>query len=139
MCEEDQSGQPQAKPTLIDENQCEEAQGKPIITYDDFAKLDLRVATIIEAENHPNADKLICLKIDLGGEQRQIIAGLRGHYEPAELIGKQIVVVANLAPRKMRGLESAGMLLAAHSQDESADTLLIITPEKPAKPGSEVS
>ena len=118
---------------------CEEKQGKAIITYDDFANLDLRVARIIEAENHPNADKLICLKIDLGTEQRQIIAGIRGHYAPAELIGKQIVVVANLAPRTMRGLESQGMLLAAHAQNESASSLVLITPEKPIAPGSEVS
>ena len=94
---------------------------KPTITYEDFAKLDLRVATIVQAENHPNADKLICLQIDLGTEQRQIIAGIRGHYEPTDLVGKQIVVVANLAPRKMRGLESQGMLLAAHSENESSN------------------
>ena len=115
------------------------SEDKPTITYDDFAKLDLRIATVIEAENHPNADKLICLKIDLGPEQRQIIAGIRGHYSPAELVGKQIVVVANLAPRTMRGLESQGMLLAAHSQNDSGSSLVLITPEKPATPGSEVS
>ncbi len=115
------------------------SEPKPTITYDDFAKLGLRVAEIIEAENHPNADKLICLKIDLGTEQRQIIAGIRGTYEPAELIGKQIVVVANLAPRKMRGLESQGMLLAAHAQNESATSLVLITTEKPITPGAEVS
>ena len=115
------------------------SENKPVISYEDFAKLDLRVAKIIEAENHPNADKLICLKIDLGSEQRQIIAGLRGHYEPAELIGKQIVIVANLAPRTMRGLESQGMLLAAHSQNDLATSLVLITPEKPATLGSEVS
>ena len=57
---------------------------KPLISYEDFVKLDLRVAKVLEASNHPNADKLICLKIDLGNEHRQIIAGLRGHYEPAE-------------------------------------------------------
>ncbi len=115
------------------------SEDKPTITFDDFAKLDLRVAKIIEAENHPNANKLICLKIDLGSEERQIIAGIRGHYEPAELIGKQIVVVANLAPRTMRGLESQGMLLAAHAQNESASSLVLITPEKPTTPGAEVS
>ena len=115
------------------------SENKPTITFDDFAKLDLRIAKVIEAENHPNADKLICLKIDLGTEQRQIIAGLRGHYAPAELIGKQIVVVANLAPRKMRGLESQGMLLAAHSQNESATSLVLIIPEKPTTTGSPVS
>ena len=115
------------------------SQDKPVISYDDFVKLDLRVATIIEAENHPNADKLICLKIEMGNEERQIIAGIRGHYELGELIGKQIVVVANLAVRKMRGLESQGMLLAAHSENESGSLLVLIGPEKPARAGSEVS
>ena len=86
---------------------------KEIIQYDDFAKLDLRVGTVLEVSDHPNADKLIVMKVDLGDEQRQIIAGLRGHCSHEELLGSQIVVVANLAPRKMRGMESQGMLLAA--------------------------
>ena len=124
---------------MCEENQGEETQGKEIISYDELAKLDLRVAKVIEAENHPNADKLICLKIDLGGEERQIIAGVRGYYEPGELVGKQIVVVANLAPRKMRGLESQGMLLAGHSEDESGSSLVLISPERPIGPGAEVS
>ena len=114
-------------------------ENKATITYDDFCKLDLRVAKVIEAENHPNADKLICLKIDLGSEQRQIIAGLRGYYEPSELIGREIVVVANLAPRKMRGLESHGMLLAAGSESEGERTLVILTTEKPIGAGAAVS
>ncbi len=139
MCEDKQSDERQAEPTVSEESQCEEPQGKAIISYDDFTKLDLRVAKIIEAENHPNADKLICLKVDLGSEQRQIIAGIRGHYEPDELIGKQIVVVANLAPRKMRGLESAGMLLAGQLEEESGNSLVLITTDKMATPGSEVS
>jgi len=75
------------------------AQDKPTITYEDFAKLDLRVAKVLEATDHPNADKLICLKIDLGDQQRQIIAGLKGYYQAEELVGKNIVVIANLAPR----------------------------------------
>ena len=112
---------------------------KPIIGYEDFAKLDLRVAKVMEAENHPNADKLICLKIDLGGEERQIIAGLRGYYEPSELVGKEIVVVANLAPRKMRGLESHGMLLAASKEDGGKMSLVILTTEKDIGAGTEVS
>ena len=111
------------------------SEHKPTITFDDFAKLDLRVAKVIEAENHPNADKLICLKIDLGSEQRQIIAGIRGHYEPSELLGKQIVVVTNLAPRKMRGLESQGMLLAAVDGDQCT----ISSVEKAARPGARIS
>ena len=114
-------------------------EDKPMITYDDFCKLDLRVAKVIEAENHPNADKLICLKIDLGSEQREIIAGLRGYYEPSELVGKEIVVVANLAPRKMRGLESHGMLLAASTESEQGKSLILLTTEKDIGAGAEVS
>jgi tRNA-binding protein len=70
------------------------------INYDDFAKLDLRVATVLDCKPHSNADKLLVLQIDLGGEKRQICAGLRQHCAPEQLIGKQIVVVANLAPRR---------------------------------------
>src|SRR6266513_5681259 len=83
------------------------------INYDDFAKLDLRIATVIECKPHDNADKLLVLQIDLGGEKRQICAGLRQHSAPEQLVGKQIVVVANLEPRQMRGQISQGMLLAA--------------------------
>ena len=68
-----------------------------VIQYDDFAKLELRVATVLECKPHPNADKLLVLQIDLGTEKRQICAGLRQHYQPEQLVGKQIVVVANLA------------------------------------------
>jgi methionyl-tRNA synthetase len=83
------------------------------ITIDDFAKVELRVAQILVAERVPKADKLLRLEIDLGYEKRQILAGIAQYYEPEKLIGRKIVVVANLAPRKMRGLESNGMLLAA--------------------------
>ncbi len=114
-------------------------ENKATISYEDFCKLDLRVAKVIEAENHPNADKLICLKIDLGSEQREIIAGLRGYYEPSELVGKEIVVVANLAPRKMRGLESHGMLLAASTESEQGKSLILLTTEKDIGAGAEVS
>ena len=107
------------------------------ITFDDFLKVDLRVATIKQAEAHPNADKLIVLQVDLGGEQRQVIAGLRRYYEPEQLLGKQLVVVTNLAPRMMRGLESQGMLLAASTADDSQ--VVILTPEKPLPPGSTIS
>jgi len=102
---------------------------KETIAFDDFLKLDLRVARIIEAEDHPNADKLIVLKIDLGNETRRIVAGLKGHYEPGELAGRNIVVVANLEPRKMRGIESQGMLLAATSEDKSRIVLLTVDEE----------
>lgn len=108
-----------------------------VIQYDDFAKLDLRVGTITQAGPHPNADKLLVLQVDLGTEQRQIIAGIRGYYEAEALVGRQIVVVANLAPRAMRGLESQGMLLAASNADRSA--VIFVTPEKPIEAGSKVS
>ena len=111
--------------------------GKPEITYDDFCKLDLRVATIVEVAEHPNADKLLVLQVDLGGERRQILAGIKAHYSPEALLGRQIVVVTNLAPRKMRGLESKGMLLAASVGDD--EDVVIVSPAKEVPPGSGVS
>jgi methionyl-tRNA synthetase len=83
------------------------------INIDDFAKVDLRVAQILVAERVPKADKLLRLEVDLGYEKRQILAGIAQYFDPEKLIGRKIVIVANLAPRKMRGLESNGMLLAA--------------------------
>jgi methionyl-tRNA synthetase len=87
------------------------------IAIDDFVKVDLRVAQILVAERVPKADKLLRLEVDLGYEKRQILAGIAQYYEPEKLIGRKIVIVANLAPRKMRGLESNGMLLAASLPD----------------------
>ena len=116
-----------------------ECQGKPTIVYDDFAKLDLRVAKVLEAKDHPNADKLLCLTVDLDGQQRQIIAGIRGHYSAETLVGKQVVVVANLEPRKMRGLESQGMLLAAGYREGETQKVVVLTPDSPVPPGSTVS
>jgi len=87
------------------------------ITIDDFVKVDLRVAQILVAERVPKADKLLRLEVDLGYEKRQILAGIAQYYEPEKLVGRKIVIVANLAPRKMRGLESNGMLLAASLPD----------------------
>jgi len=105
------------------------------ISIDDFKKIDLRTAKILEVQEHPNADKLYILKIDLGTETRQIVAGIRPYYQKEELVGKNIVIVANLEPRMLRGIESNGMLLAVH--DESG--VFIVTPEKPAAPGSTIS
>jgi methionyl-tRNA synthetase len=104
------------------------------ISIDDFRKVELKVATIKAAEAHPNADKLLVLQIDLGGEQRQICAGVRNHYTPEELVGKQIVVVANLETAKLRGMESQGMLLAASDEGR----VVIMTPEKPVHAGAQV-
>lgn len=89
------------------------ADASPQIAIDDFAKIELRVAQILVAERIPKADKLLRLEVDLGYEQRQILSGIAEWYTPEELVGRRIVVITNLAPRKMRGLESHGMLLAA--------------------------
>jgi methionyl-tRNA synthetase len=96
----------------------------PTITIDDFVKIDLRVAQIVVAERIPKADKLLRLEVDLGFERRQILSGIAEFYTPEELLGKRIAVIANLAPRKMRGLESHGMLLAASGEDHSSKPIL---------------
>jgi methionine--tRNA ligase beta chain len=106
-----------------------------MISIEEFRKVELKVATIKGAEAHPNADKLVVLQVDLGSEQRQICAGIRNHYTPEELIGKQIIVVANLETAKLRGLESQGMLLAASDEGR----VIILTPDKPVQSGSQVS
>ncbi len=119
---------------------------KPTITFEQFAALDLRIATIKSAEPHPNADRLVKLQLDDGsGEPRQICAGIREHYEPEALVGRQIVIVANLAPRKIRGEESRGMLLAASDmpKDGAASQgerkVILLRPDAELPPGSIVS
>jgi methionyl-tRNA synthetase len=97
------------------------------IAYEDFAKLDLRVARVLEARPHPNADKLLLLQIDVGDEQKQIVAGIRQHYTPEQLVGRRIVVVNNLAPAMLRGETSNGMLLAA----TSGEKVVLLTPDDP--------
>jgi methionine--tRNA ligase beta chain len=104
-------------------------------TLAEFQAIDLRVATVKAADLHPNADRLLVLKIDLGGEERQIVAGIRSSYEPAALVGKQVIVVANLEPAKLRGVESQGMLLAARD----GDRIVVMTPEAAVPAGSKVS
>jgi methionine--tRNA ligase beta chain len=124
----------------------------PNIAYDLFAKLDLRVATIVAAEPHPNADKLLKLKLDDGTPQgRQVCAGIKTWYDPASLVGKQVVIVANLEPRMLRGEVSAGMVLAASDLKEGAApgadgkfaddarNVVVLALDKPVKPGSKVS
>ena len=90
---------------------------KELIQYDDFAKLDLRMGTIVAAEELPKSKKLVRTEVDLGFETRQILAGIKEHFTPEELIGKRVAVVANLAPRKMMGLESQGMILMAEDRE----------------------
>jgi methionyl-tRNA synthetase len=106
-----------------------------MISIEDFRKIELKVATVKSAEPHPNADKLMVLQVDLGEEQRQICAGIRNHYSPAELVGKQIVIVANLETAKLRGLESQGMLLAASDEGR----VIVLTPEKAVAAGAKIS
>ncbi|TSA46602.1 methionine--tRNA ligase subunit beta [bacterium] len=111
-----------------------------MITFDDFKKLELKVGKIFAAESVEGSEKLVKLAVDLGerdelGHQkfRQILAGIAKHYSPADLVGRQIVVVSNLEPRMMMGMESQGMLLAADS-----DGLILVAPDKEAVPGSAV-
>ena len=108
-----------------------------IISMDDFAKIKLRVGRVLEVADHPNADKLLVLKVDLGDERRQICAGLKGHYTAAQLIGRNLAIVTNLPPRKMRGQLSEGMLLAAVTSGESR--VVVLTTESHIDPGTPIS
>lgn len=105
------------------------------VSIDEFKRLDLRVARVKSASLVPGAKKLLRLEIDIGGEDRQIVAGIAEHYAPESLVGKSIVVVVNLEPAKIRGIESQGMLLAATDQDK----VILIVPERDASPGSKIS
>ncbi len=124
----------------------------PNIAYDLFTKLDLRVATILEAQPHPNADKLLKIKLDDGTPNgRQVCAGIKAWYDPSTLVGKQVIIVANLEPRMLRGEVSQGMILAASDLRDgalqvgdaklSADErdVVVLTTMKPVKAGSKVS
>lgn len=105
-----------------------------LVNYDTFAKLELRVANVLEAREHPNANKLLLLKIKVGDVEKQIVAGIRGHYEPSALVGRQIVVVNNLEPALIRGEESNGMLLAA--SDEQG--VVLLRPDRDTACGAKV-
>lgn len=135
---------PPAQPESQTQTEAEaKPAGKPEITFEDFARVDLRVAKIVEAEPHPNADRLIKLQVDDGsGTPRQICAGVREYYNPEDLLGKSIVIVANLAPRKIRGEESRGMLIAASDAPKDGDgprNVVVLTPMSDIAPGSVVS
>ncbi|MHC5022708.1 MAG: methionine--tRNA ligase subunit beta [Planctomycetota bacterium] len=116
---------------------------KPPIPFDDFTRLDLRVATVTAAEAHPNADRLLRIRLDDGTpEGRQVCAGIKAWYEPETLVGRQVVIVANLEPRKIRGEMSQGMILAAsdvHEEGSDERDVVILTLDRPVKPGSVVS
>jgi len=101
------------------------------ISYADFAKLDLRVAKIVSAERVEGADKLLKLTVSFGNEERTLVAGIAQHYSAEELAGKKIIVLVNLQPRTLRGIESQGMLLAASSDDKSQVVLLTVDKDVP--------
>ena len=103
-----------------------------MITHEDFKKLELKVAEIKEVNDHPNADRLYVITIDLGDKTKQVVAGIKNSYDKENLIGKQVVVVDNLEPAILRGVESQGMLLAA--SDETG--IVIVSPERKIKLGS---
>jgi methionyl-tRNA synthetase len=125
-----------------DEIKTAEADAKPVpplkaeIVYDDFAKMDIRVATVLSAEKMEKSNKLLKLKVDTGVDQRTILSGIALHYSPEELIGKQVTIIANLAPRKMMGIESQGMILMA---EDANGKLKLIQPSDVVNPGSTVS
>jgi methionyl-tRNA synthetase len=129
------AGQDQQRVSGIPETQLQYAEQKSEISIDDFIKLDLRTARIILAEIVPKADKLLQLTLDLGFEKRTVLSGIAEHYKPDEIIGKEVVVVANLAPRKIRGIESRGMILMAENAEGK---LNFVSPDKMWQPGSTV-
>ena len=118
---------------------------KPQISFEEFAKLDLRVARVVKAENHPDADRLFVLQVDDGsGTPRQVCAGIRGYYAPEDLVGRSVIIVANLAARKIRGQESRGMILAASDVPKEAAAgaerkVVLLSPIAEMPPGSTVS
>jgi methionyl-tRNA synthetase len=124
---EDLESQTSTKPAVSVENL------EPEITIDDFAKVDLRVATVIQAETVEGADKLLRLRVDIGSEERTVFAGIRESYEPGDLIGKQVIVVANLKPRKMRFGVSEGMILASGPDGANVVVAEFAQPRQPGE------
>lgn len=108
---------------------------QPDVPFDDFLKMDIRVGTVIECDRVPKADKLLRFLIDDGMEKRTIVSGIAKFYKPEDLVGKQVCFVANFAPRKLKGVESQGMILSAQNPDGS---LVVISPSAPVTPGSQV-
>jgi methionyl-tRNA synthetase len=132
--EQEQNKQPVSQPASIATTE-RIPEDKPEIQYDDFAKLDLRIGTITHAEKVEKADKLLKLQVNMGSQIRTIVSGIAQHFKPEDLVDKQVIVVANLAPRKMRGIESQGMILTAEQADGK---LILVNPNALAENGSEV-
>ena len=106
-----------------------------MVTIDDFRKVELRTAEVLASEPHPNADRLLVLKLKVGAEERQIVSGIRQHYQPADLVGKTVILVANLEPADLRGVQSHGMLLAVRDGEK----VIVVTTEKQTASGLAVS
>ena len=105
------------------------------VSVDEFRRLALRIGVVTAAQDHPNADRLLVLSVDVGeGAPRQLVAGIKGSYQASELVGKHVVVVANLKPAMIRGMESQGMVLAA----SDGTAIVVLTPERPIRAGSTV-
>ena len=105
-----------------------------MVGFEEFKKLDIRIAKVLEVKDHPNADKLLLLKIDTGEKQKQIVAGIKNFYKKEDLLGKQVVVIDNLEPVTLRGELSEGMLLAAQSEE----AISVLMPDRPVKEGAKV-
>lgn len=106
-----------------------------MVKFDEFKKMDLRIGRVKDVKDHPNADKLYVLSVDIGGEERQMVAGIRPYYKPEELKDRSVVVITNLEPATIRGVESQGMVLAA----KDSKTLSVLVPEKGIETGSTIS
>ena len=109
---------------------------KPEIVYDDFAKLDIRIGTVLSAEKMEKSNKLLKLLVDTGIDKRTILSGIALHFTPEEMIGKQVTLIVNLAPRKMMGIESQGMILMA---EDNHGKLKLLQPHEVINPGAQVS
>jgi len=106
-----------------------------MVTFDQFKQMDLRIGKIVTCEDHPNADKLYLLSVDIGGGTRKLVAGIKGHYSKDELINKKVVVIANLETATIRGVQSEGMVLATKDKEK----LALLIPEKDVEIGSPIS
>ena len=105
-----------------------------MMTLEDYLKIELKVAQVVEAKGHPDADRLLILTVDTGAERKEVVAGIAQHYPVGELVGKRVVLVNNLQPATLRGVVSNGMILAA----KDGESLSLITPERPVSPGAVV-
>ena len=103
-----------------------------MIPFNEWKKMDIRIGKILDVDNHPKADKLLVLKIDIGGEVRTIVAGIKGYYEREELMDKKVVVITNLQQKELRGIKSEGMILAAVKDDK----VILLTPDEDIKEGA---